>query len=76
MGINENHPKYEEYMNKVCSLEKEAEKEIFAVPPPPPLVLDEGTLNNVFRKHVDRLKALKKEYAYLFTEETDEKEEE
>lgn len=66
MPINKSHPKYKEYLGKCEDLAERQSQEANAVPYSGG---QDGPLEDVFRKYLNELKALKKEYAYLFTEE-------
>lgn len=65
MAINKNHPKYAEYQKKFEDLARQQQEEADLVPYSRG---QDGPLEDVFRKYVDKLKALKTEYSYLFTE--------
>lgn len=66
MAIDKEHPKYQEYIKKCMDLAERQRAEADMVPYSGG---QDGPLGDVFRKYLNELKALQKEYAYLFTEE-------
>lgn len=66
MGINKSHPIYPEYIRKCEELAKRGMAETSAVPYSGG---QDGPLGDVYRKYLNELKALQREYRYLFIED-------
>lgn len=66
--VNKEHPKYQEYIEKCNALASEMEKELEKIHYTGGL---DGPTNDIYKAYSQKLKALQREYAYLFTEEAE-----
>ena len=65
MVIDKNHPKYQEYIKKCRDLAERQRAEADSVPYSGG---QDGPLEDVYRKYLNELRALQKEYEVLFIE--------
>jgi len=71
MAVNKKHPDYDEYIEKCNDIKKrmEAEKKKIISENPVPRKAFDGPVVAVHKKYALEIKALQKEYHYLFIEE-------
>jgi len=66
MAVNKSHPKYKEYIEKCEEIAQRQKDELLQIEPTHGF---DGPTTAVYKKHFKELKALQKEYSFLFEDD-------